>query len=663
MSQAISQYDALWQSFRTRRRTLRTRTGMDALAGRVWTKLRHVGQGTSRWMRLARQADRLQQQCHVLTDADLDSRLASTRESFARGHADTPALVEALAVLREVARRELGLEPYVVQLAGAAALHHGQIVQMVTGEGKTLSSVIAAVLLAWSKPGVHVVTANDYLAQRDAAGMRPVYQRVNVSVGLVVPATSQPARAAEYRKSVVYTTQKDLVGDWLRDQLALKGAKDTVTERLTAPLIPGQPVQTPILIPGLHACIVDEADVVLIDQAVTPLIMSMLGHTTEPAQTYVRADELAQQVEQGADYELDLRHRRVELTDAGKQKLGESMADNDRGTWRSARRRHELVTRALVARHCMSRGDQYDIVDGRVVLVDEFTGRFMPDRRMEQGLHQALEAKEQLDITEPSQSVASLSFQRFFRSYPHLCGMSGTAAGGRPEFEQVYGVPVRIIPTHKPVRRTRQRPQVLPNQERKLEAIVGQVRNLHATGRPVLIGTRSLEASQTLSQMLGNAGLPNHQVLNAVEHEHEAQIIAQAGQLGAITVATNMAGRGTDILLGTGVADFGGLHVILTERHEARRIDEQLIGRAGRQGDCGSAQVFHSLEDPLLAKHAPALLPYGKWRKARRIGPLGAALVRGLFWFSQCLAERRAFEARKNVLQRDNWLDRAVPSL
>lgn len=666
MTQAITQiahYDAFWQSLRTRRRTVRQQKGLDLVAGRWFLRLRHARRGLGKWIRMGKQIDALGQECSVLDDKELDDRLLAVREAFCRQHATEAHLLNTMAILREMAWRVLGQKPYVVQLAGALAIYHGQIVQMITGEGKTLAAVLATVPLAWSRPSVHIVTANGYLAERDAREMGPLYARAGVAVGHIVPTvTDSRHRMSEYRKSVVYTTQKELVADWLRDQLRLGSGRDVTAERLAVvPSTISGRRNIHVLIPGLHAVIVDEADAVLIDQATTPLIIASSRGSNQAAEIFTRAAELVRSLQRGTDYRVEPSLLRVKLTEQGKRQVVKMLTDADQGTWRAARRRHELVEQALGAIQCFRRGEQYELVDGRVMMIDQFTGRFMPDRQWQHGMHQALEAKEGLPVTEKGDTLASLSFQRFFRLYPFLAGMTGTAVGGRREFEQTYQVPVRLIPPNRPVYRSRWPRQIFTTAQHRWDAVLEAVGKLHGQGRPVLIGTRTVQASQHLSKKLEVHGFA-HQVLNAVHHEQEAQIVAGAGQRGAITVATNLAGRGTDIKLGPGVAELGGLHVILTELHEARRIDEQLIGRAGRQGDPGSAQVFPSFEDDLVVKHCPGILNWAKLVYAHRPGVIRSVFAQGFFMLAQKRAERQAFTARKAVLRRDDWLDQAVPS-
>jgi preprotein translocase subunit SecA len=406
---------------------------------------------------------------------------------------------------------------------------------------------------------------------------------------------------------------------------------------------------------GLHYAIVDEADSVLIDEAVTPLIISGSVPNEEQVEAFQEAVELAGQLGEGEDFKINQRYREIDLTPAGKNKL-ETLTEDLHGLWKGARRREELVTQALTARYFYELDQQYVVQDDKVVIVDEFTGRLMPDRTWRDGLHQAIEAKEQLEVNPPKDTFARISFQRFFRLYKRMAGMSGTAVEGTGEFWQIYHLPVVVIPTNKPCIRTKLPDRVYATEDAKWNAIVDEIRRVHATGQPLLVGTRSVRASEELSGRLSAIGL-EHQVLNAVRHKEEAQIVAGAGQPGRITVATNMAGRGTDIKLGRGVADLGGLYVLATERHESGRVDRQLYGRAGRQGDPGVAQTFVSLDDELVRRYSP----YWAKSAARRHGGttenIGSRSTWRLFTRAQRKAQRMAYNQRRGVLRTDDWLD------
>jgi preprotein translocase subunit SecA len=602
-----------------------------------------------------------------LTDPALDERLLTLREVFARRKYNREHVRSGLAAIREVAHRQLGEKPFAVQVMGAMGLFHRQIVEMATGEGKTLTAAVAATLLGWLRRPVHVITVNDYLAQRDADRGQVIFKRCGLNASAVTSDTPETARFHYYQQPIVYTTQKELLADWLRDQLRLGRLADPVSTRWLATLpsprhsSPAtQPTNTTrVMVPGLYITIVDEADAVLIDEAVTPLIIARPREEDAHSTLYERARDLADALDRGTDFKVDLSKRRVKLTHDGKIKLSGILRPEEHAIWRATRRRDELVEQALVAEHCYHHRQHYQIVEGRVVIVDEYTGRFMHDRQWQHGLHQAVEAKHRLTITADRDTLASMSFQRFFKRYNHLCGMTGTAADATAEIETTYQIPVRVIPTNRPVIRQRWPDLIFATAAQKWSVIATEIERLNMMGRPILIGTRSVEASELLSAMLTERHM-EHQILNAVHQKEEAQIIQDAGQPGAITVATNMAGRGTDIKLGRGVPELGGLHVILSERHTSRRVDRQLIGRAGRQGDPGSAQAIISIEDDLVVKHAPILTSALRQIFTERTTPL-PAWVRLLFQTAQHHAQKQALASRASVMHHDEDLDRTLP--
>jgi preprotein translocase subunit SecA len=593
------------------------------------------------------------------SDSHLRQDIDELRARFRFGR-DTPADLErAYAVLREVAFRQVGERPFLVQTAGALALYAGCVVEMATGEGKTLTATMPATVGGWKGRGCHVVTVNDYLAARDAEWMGRIYRFCGLSVAAIAQGMAPPDRRAAYQADITYCTNKEVTADFLRDRLSL-GRLQGLPAALMAKIAEGAGSGTDRLVQrGLQYAIIDEADSVLIDEAVTPLIISGEAPNPEQVEAFREAAALASQLELVRDYRINQRYREVDLTESGKRRLGE-LADGMHGIWKGARRREELVTQALVAREFYVRDKQY-VVDGekdkeKVVIVDEFTGRLMPDREWRDGLHQAVEAKETITVKPPKDTYARLSFQRFFRLYRKLSGMTGTAAEGWREFWQIYHMPVVTIPTNRPCIRKHMPDRVVATEAAKWAAIVDDIRREHDRGRPVLVGTRSVAASEHLSRMLTELGLEN-QVLNAVRHAEEAQVVAAAGQPAKITVATNMAGRGTDIKLGAGVTDLGGLHVIATERHEAGRIDRQLFGRCGRQGDPGTCQAIVSLEDELVRRHAPHISASLRKRYGHTDREVTSPFTRHAFDKAQRRAERLALEQRKSVLQADNWLD------
>jgi preprotein translocase subunit SecA len=453
---------------------------------------------------------------------------------------------------------------------------------------------------------------------------------------------------------VTYCTNKDVAADFLRDRLAL-GRTRRLPPALFASLTQGRGAGADrLLMRGLETAVIDEADSVLIDEAVTPLIISADSPNAEREQAFLQAAGFVRRLRQGVDFRVDARHRELTLTRAGRE-LAREIAQPLGGVWAGARRREELITQALTASVFYLRDQQYVVEEGKVVIVDESTGRLMPDRTWRDGMHQAVEAKEGLTVNTPKETLARISFQRFFRMYRRLCGMTGTAWEARHELWQVYHLKTCVIPTHRPRQREQWPDRVFATQSAKWEAAARHVAEVHATGRPVLVGTRTVEESERLSLWLSELKLP-HQVLNAIRHKEEAEVVAQAGGRGRITVATNMAGRGTDIKLASGVAELGGLHVLATTRHSTRRVDRQLSGRAGRQGDPGSAAAFVSLEDDLLQRYAGPAARRLTRRLAGRAQPLQARSLTALIARCQDRAERLARQQRRSVLRSDDWV-------
>lgn len=634
--------------------------GLDAKVNRLGGLYRRRSAVLAGLMEQAAQIDRLAGEWLSLRDHHLQERLRELREKFRRGGKQADSLViPALAGIREAADRKLGLRPFLVQLAGALALHRGYLAEMATGEGKTLTAGLAAVLSGWTRRPCHIVTVNDYLVERDADWMRPLYGFCGVRAGWVTAALAPAERRQNYDADVTYVTSKELLADFLRDRLRL-GALSDPSRRLLRDLIRPRAAASDdgLVMRGLHSAIVDEADSVLIDEAVTPLIISVPHQNPLLEGAISVARKITDSLAAGVDYHLNQRYREVELSPAGRARL-ESLCGDLPGIWRGRERRDELVRQALTAREYFLRDKQYIVSEGKVVIVDEFTGRQMPQRTWRQGLHQAIEAKEGLPQSDPAETVARLSFQRFFRCFHRLSGMTGTAFEAGPEFWHIYRLPVLTIPTNRPCRREQWPDQVLLDEPAKWQAVARSVESLHATGRPILVGTRSVDASEKLALVLKERGLDSH-ILNAVRHRDEACIIALAGERGRIIIATNMAGRGTDIKLGQGVVALGGLHVVATERHESGRVDRQLFGRAGRQGDPGSAQAFVSLEDEIARRYLPGAVR-GALRRAARGGLAGwRKLAEGGFTLAQARAQSQASKARQAVLQTDTWLDESL---
>jgi len=561
-------------------------------------------------------------------------------------------------MVREVAFRVLGERPFDVQIMGAMAIADGCVAEMATGEGKTLTATMPAIIAGWRGRGCHIITVNDYLAARDVKWMGRVFEFCGLRAAAVTQGMRPQERREAYLADVTYSTNKEIAADFLRDRLAL-GNQPRLAARLAAGISDDRPGASPLpslVQRGLDTAIVDEADSILIDEAVTPLIISSTGENADQESAFVEAARIAASLEPGEDYRVDPRFRDAELTAAGRRRVEKSTA-NLGGIWAGERRRVELITQAIVAREHYHRDRQYLVQNGRIVIVDEFTGRLMPDRAWRDGMHQAVEAKEGVEVTSPKTTLARISFQRFFRLYRRLSGMTGTAAESAPELARIYRVAVVVIPTSRPVARVQWPDRVFATLDEKWRHVVDEVARVHATGRPVLVGTRSVMASEEVSQRLTSIGLP-HEVLNAERHAQEAAIIARAGEAGRITVATNMAGRGTDIKLDALAREFGGLHVIASERHEARRVDRQLFGRSGRQGDPGSAQAIVSLQDELIRRYAPRQGALAA--RAVNAGSLAARAANRVFRAAERRARAIAYRQRLAVLRADDWLDDAL---
>jgi len=602
-----------------------------------------------RLMRKAAAIVALESEYTDLSDARLRESLAQMRSEFRVGRTSREQLDHAFAMLREAAWRSLELRPYPEQIAAALALNAGCVAEMATGEGKTLAATLPATIAGWRGRGCHVITVNDYLAKRDAEWMAPMYRYCGLSVAHIEGPTPAPERRRGYNADVTYLTNKEVAADYLRDRLAL-GRTTRLPSALLDKMTDGEKSLDKLVMRGLEYGIVDEADSVLIDEAVTPLIISGEAPNSQQTAAFAQAAKVAAELDLEKHFRIDQRYREVTLTSEGRQRAAD-LSEPFGGIWRGSRRREELLTQALTARQLYQHGKQYVVQDEKVVIVDEFTGRLMPDRTWRDGLHQAVEAKENLEVQPPKDTLARISFQRFFRGYRVLSGMTGTAWEGRHEFWLIYHMPVVRIPTHRRCARRQNPGRVFHSPEAKWEAIVDEIKKIHETGRPILVGTRSVRSSEHLSKLLTESSL-EHEVLNAVRHAEEASIVAEAGQEGRITVATNMAGRGTDIKLGRGVEGKGGLHVITTEWHESGRIDRQLFGRCGRQGDPGSTESYASFGDELIVRYHRRLARRANG-DGEASGPSGRRAVR----LAQHRAERLALRQRKQVLKTDDWLD------
>jgi preprotein translocase subunit SecA len=556
------------------------------------------------------------------------------------------------ALVREAAGRHLGMPHFDVQLIGGYVLLSGMTAEMETGEGKTLVATLPACTMALAGVPVHIITVNDYLTTRDAAWMAPVYKALGLTVGTIVHGKDPAARREAYLCDITYCTNKEVAFDYLRDRIVLWDRPTRV--RLSAERLYGETSRIPKLVMrGLHFAVVDEADSVLIDEARTPLIISSQAEGLYGEGVYRRAIDLAGALVHGKDYLILEGDRTVELTPAG----GTKVTDAD---WMDAsanindKQKEQLVRQSLSALHLFKSDRQYLIKDGKVQIIDEYTGRLMADRSWEMGLHQLIEIKEGCEVTLPKQTLARISYQRFFRRYPNLAGMTGTAREVAVELWSIYRMRVVTIKTNRPVRRKYFSDRVYAAMDEKWKAVIQCIAEHHEAGRPVLAGTRSVEDSEHLSRLLDQERLP-HKVLNARQDEEEAEIISNAGNPGQITVATNMAGRGTDIRLGKGVVDLGGLHVIATERHEARRIDRQLFGRCGRQGDPGSCVAMLSFDDELISVYANKVFQRMAVMAVKKQGGYFSRWVgRMVFSLSQKSAERLHSQVRRNLMKVDD---------
>jgi preprotein translocase subunit SecA len=614
------------------------------------------------WKIVAHEINPLEAKMMALPDAEFPKLTARFRERIAAGEDLSTLLPEAFAAVREASRRVLKMRHFDVQLIGGIVLHEGSIAEMGTGEGKTLVATLPAYLNALTKRGVHIVTVNDYLARRDCQWNGPLYDFLGVSVASIQHETSfrfdrnylpdpeerlrflRPVDRAEgYRADITYGTNNEFGFDFLRDNLKVR--KEDQVQR------------------GHVYAIVDEVDSILIDEARTPLIIS--GPTEESTDKYYTADRVARTLEAGEeiigkdrekihtnDFVVKEKEHLIILTERGIEKAEQQVGVGSFYTGDNMEWPHYIET-ALKAHHLYKRDRDYVVKDGEVIIVDEFTGRMMPGRRWSDGLHQAVEAKERMKIQEESQTYATITLQHYFRMYDKLSGMTGTAATEASEFDKIYKLDVCVVPPNRPLRRDNYPDVVYGSENEKFDAIEEEIARLHATGRPILAGTTSVAKSEILAERLKLRGI-KHEVLNAKFHEKEAYIVARAGQKGAVTVATNMAGRGTDILLGEGVAALGGLHILGTERHEARRIDNQLRGRCARQGDQGSSQFFMSLDDDLFRKFAPPWMKGLLMKMGLKEGErIESKLVTRSISKAQKNVEARNFDIRKNLVEYD----------
>ncbi len=587
-----------------------------------------------RFRAIADEIDALDDEMSKLSDKELASYTSKFKKRLEDGETLEDILVPAFAVVREAAYRKVGMKPFYVQLLGGLAIHYGNIAEMKTGEGKTLTCVMPAYLNALTGKGVHIVTVNEFLSTRDSEWMGEIFRFLGLTVGLNLRELSPREKQEAYNCDILYTTNNELGFDYLRDNMVVKRENR---------------VQRP-----LNYCIVDEVDSILIDEARTPLIIS--GGVIQSANLYISADNFVKGLKENEDYILDEKTKAISLTDEGSRKCEEAFKVENLYDINNTALVHH-VNQALKANYTMHKDIDYVVDDGAVVIVDQFTGRLMRGRAFSEGLHQAIEAKEGVKIQQETKTLATITFQNYFRMYEKLSGMTGTAKTEEEEFRNIYNMYVIQIPTNKPVIRVDETDLLYPGKAGKYSAIVKEIEKRHNIGQPVLVGTIAIETSELISNMLTKKKIP-HEVLNAKNHAREAEIIAKAGVLGAVTIATNMAGRGTDIKLGEGVKELGGLCVIGTERHESRRIDNQLRGRAGRQGDPGFTQFYVSFEDDLMVR-------FGSDRYRGTLESLGftgeQAIRNKMFSKSVESAQKRVegnnFDVRKQLLNYDDVMN------
>jgi preprotein translocase subunit SecA len=602
----------------------------------VFQKILRVGEGrTLKRMEVrVRDINALEPEFEALSDEQLAAKTIEFRERFDQGEDLDELLPEAFAAVREASKRTVGMRHFDVQLIGGMVLHEGKIAEMKTGEGKTLVATLPLYLNALAGVNVHLVTVNDYLARRDAGWMGPIYQALGVSVGVIQNMMPDDERRAAYGSDITYGTNSEFGFDYLRDNMA--PAQEYTVQR------------------GHWFAIVDEVDSILIDEARTPLIIS--GEPEQAAETYYAFARAVQSLEPGEDYEVDEKFHTASPTESGVDKVEKALNVDNLYAPENGQLVNHLI-QAIKAKELYKRDDEYVVVDGEVKIVDEFTGRIMEGRRWSEGLHQAVEAKEGVRIQEENVTVATITIQNYFRMYEKLAGMTGTAATEAAEFHEIYGLEVVPIPTNVPVIRADENDLIFKTAEEKFEAVADDIEERNKLGQPVLVGTISVEVSEYLSKVLTRRGI-DHEVLNAKNHEREATIIEQAGQPGAVTIATNMAGRGVDIKLGEGVRDLGGLYVLGTERHESRRIDNQLRGRSGRQGDPGETRFYLSAQDEVIRLFAGDRI----YTILDKLGPSdGTPIEHGMLTKriegAQKKVEEFHFVNRKNVVKYDDVLN------
>ena len=595
----------------------------------------HEYKELKRFEKIADQIDALEEEYKKLSDKKLKEKTNEFKDRLKNGETLDDLVVEAFATAREACARVIGERPYHVQLLGGLALHYGNISEMKTGEGKTLTSVMPAYLNALSGEGVHIITVNEYLSERDSKWMGEIHRFLGLTVGLNLRELTPKEKQEQYNCDILYSTNNEIGFDYLRDNMAIR-KEDRVQTR------------------GLNYAIIDEVDSVLIDEARTPLIIS--GGSLESKNLYLEADRFTKTLKENETFIYDEKTKKVNLTDEGVKKAEEYYHINNLYDVDNTGLVH-FINQALHANYSMKKDVDYVVQEGKIIIVDSFTGRLMPGRAFSEGLHQAIEAKERVEIQQETKTLATITFQNLFRMYKKLSGMTGTAKTEEEEFRNIYNMYVIQIPTNKPVIREDMSDIIYANKHAKQKAIVEEIERRHKTGQPVLVGTIAIETSEEIGSLLDQKKIP-HEILNAKNHAREAEIILNAGQKGAVTIATNMAGRGTDIKLGTGVKELGGLCIIGTERHESRRIDNQLRGRAGRQGDPGFSQFYIAMDDELMRR-------FGSDRIQTLIQSTGLqdemAIRSKVFTNSVASAQKRVegnnFDMRKSILQYDDVMN------
>src|SRR6056297_1194451 len=583
---------------------------------------------------LVEKINKLEEEISNLGDADLKKKTELLREKVKNGVTEDEILPEAFAVVREVAKRTVKMRHFDVQLIGGIVLYQGKIAEMATGEGKTLVATLPAYLNALQDKSVHIVTVNDYLAKRDRFWMGPVYEFLGLTVGLVQHDMTTEQRKEAYQSDVVYGTNNEFGFDYLRDNMSIS-ADDIVQDKH-------------------DFAIIDEVDSILVDEARTPLIIS--GPTEESTKKYFQIDKLVYHLKEETDYKVNEKEKAVFLTEKGVAKMEKLLGVDNLYAQNNMNLQHHII-QALRAHKMFKRDVDYVVKDGEVIIVDEFTGRLMFGRRYSDGLHQAIEAKESVAIARESQTLATITFQNFFRLYNKLAGMTGTAKTEEDEFIEIYNLPVVVIPPNKTLIRHSYPDVIYRTEKEKFDSVIQEIKELNQKKRPVLVGTVSIDKSERISKLLKQQKI-EHSILNAKNHEKEAEIIADAGQKGKVTISTNMAGRGTDIVLEEGVAELGGLHVIGTERHESRRIDNQLRGRSGRQGDPGSSRFFLSLQDDLMRLFGSDRISGFMEKLGVEEGtPIEHPFITRSIEGAQKRVESRNFEIRKQLLEFDNEME------